>query len=322
MIEGVVGVLHDSRLAVTVAIPTYKRPELLSRLLTEVQKQAEHMSSLTSGSVSILVADNDPDRSARSVVEHYVGVDYLPVPTPGIAAVRSACLNAASGRVLQFIDDDEQPESDWLVTMVAGWLKTGKPAALAGSVVARFDSPPSDWVTAGRFFVRRRPETGTVLHAAPAGNLLLDLRQVRELGIDFDPRLGLRGGEDTLFTTQLKAAGGQIRFCREGVIYDLVPDERNSREWVLKRAWHQGATTSTVALWDVTGARRVAITGELVVAGLARFVLGNCRMLLGKLTRSLEHDARGSRLARRGLGVAAGALRSGPGEYDRLVSTA
>ncbi|MFT3888305.1 MAG: glycosyltransferase [Arachnia sp.] len=311
------GSLSGSRVAVTVAIPTYKRPELLDRLLTEVEHQAEVLAGLTQGSVDILVADNDPEGSAQATVAQHPGVTYLPVSTPGIAAVRSACLGAARGDVIQFIDDDEQPEKDWLVTMVSAWHETGRPAALAGSVVARFDTPPSDWIDAGQFFERRRPATGTVLPVAPAGNLLLDARQVRKLGVDFDARLGLRGGEDTLFTTQLTAAGGQIRFCREGIIYDLVPDDRNRREWVLKRAWHQGATKSTIALWDVRGLKRVPIVARLVVGGVGRAAAGTGLALLGRVTGSLARDARGTRLARRGLGIAAGALKPDRGEYHR-----
>lgn len=311
--------LLHSKLSVTVAIPTFKRPELLDRLLVEIARQADHLASLTDGPVGILVADNDPEGSARPVVERHPGVEYVAVPTPGIAAVRAACLRAARCDVLQFIDDDEQPESDWLVTMVGCWADHGRPAALAGSVVPRFDSPASDWITAGRFFERRRPATGTILPAAPAGNLLLAVEQVRAFGADFDPRLGLSGGEDTLFTRQLVAAGGVIRFCREGIIYDLIPDARNNKQWVLSRAWHQGTTTSLIALWDVRGVRGIGKRASLVAGGLARFAVGGARSLWGRVTGSAAHDARGARLAKRGLGMAVGALRQSKGEYARAT---
>jgi GT2 family glycosyltransferase len=282
-----------------------------------VQGQATNLAELTGGVTQVLVADNDPRGSARVVVEDYPDVRYEPVLTPGIAAVRSACLVAATGDVLQFIDDDEEPERDWLSTMVGCWIALGRPTALAGSVLAKFDSPPSAWITAGRFFERSRPPTGTLLPVAPAGNLLLDLQQVRRLGLTFDARLGLRGGEDTLFTKQLTEAGGEIRFCREGVIYDLVPDCRNCRQWVLRRAWHAGNTASVVALWGTQGPTRLITQSRLVVGGCTRFVLGSSVAAIGAVSGSLERNARGWRLAKRGAGILSGAVRQGPDQYAR-----
>ena len=311
------GAIEGSKVSVTVAIPTYRRPETLNRLLGEVRSQAVALDGLTAGTTRILVADNDPEGSARPVVDCHPDVQYEPVMTPGIAAVRAACLAAATGEVLQFIDDDEEPEPDWLLTMITCWLKLGRPSALAGSVLTKFDTPPSSWIAAGRFFERRRPRTGTLLSAAPAGNLLLNTSEVKRLGVTFDARLGLRGGEDTLFTKQLISAGGRIRFCREGVIYDLVPDERNAREWVLRRAWHHGSTTSVVALWDTRGLARLWIRGRLVVSGIARTAIGISAAGLGRLTGSEERNARGWRLTQRGLGILSGSVRQDPPEYAR-----
>src|SRR6056297_1089806 len=148
---GFSAVLAGSKVNVTVAIPTYKRPDTLNRLLVVVRQQAIDLDELTGGRTQIFVADNDPHGSARSVVEKYPGIYYESVLTPGIAAVRAASVLAATGDVLQFIDDDEEPEVDWLSTMVGCWLELGRPTALAGSVVAKFATPPSAWVAAGGF---------------------------------------------------------------------------------------------------------------------------------------------------------------------------
>jgi len=308
--------LAGSRLAVTVAIPTYRRPGMLASLLGEVRRQATALDLVTGGRTVLLVADNDPDAGARPVVGEHPGVQYLHVPQPGIAAVRDACLREAPGVVLQFIDDDELPAPDWLETMVGCWLTLDRPDALAGSVLPRFDSTPSPWVQAGGFFDRSRPPTGTALPAAPAGNLLVNLATVRELGIGFDPRLGLRGGEDTLFSRQLVASGGRIAFCREGIIHDLVPDARNNREWVLRRAWHHGNTSSTVALWDTAGPRRAAARVALTLRGSGRAVVGVVQATVGTLTGDLGRNARGWRLASRGRGIVAG-----HGDARRLSTT-
>ncbi len=201
--------------------------------------------------------------------------------------------------------------------MVGCWLEVGTPTAITGSVLPKFDSQPSPWIAAGRFFDRPRPTTGTLRSGAPAGNLLLNLPEVKSLGINFDARLGLRGGEDTLFTRQLTAAGGEIRFCREGVVYDLVANERNTREWVLRRARHHGSTTSVIQLWETRGLNRSLTRTRLVVTGYGRVLIGLSDATLGRISGSLQRNASGWRMVNRGLGIVSGALGRESPEYAR-----
>ena len=49
---------------------------------------------------------------------------------------------------------------------------------------------------------------GARVRSADTGNLLLDLGRVRALDLRLDPRYGLTGGEDSLFTRSLTLAGG------------------------------------------------------------------------------------------------------------------
>lgn len=312
-------------LTVTVGILTYRRPDTLARGLPAVLAQAEELAAgqLGHAEVRVLVVDNDPAGSARDLVEslarRHPGLVYRVEPTPGIAAGRQRCLEeCADARLLVFIDDDEEPEAGWLAGMVRTWQDLDHPAAVAGSVLPRHESPPPAFVLAGGFFDRRRPATGTVLAAAPSGNLLLDMDQVRAAGLRFDPRLGTHGGEDTLFTRQLTRAGGRIVFCREAAIHDLIPPERATRTWVLERARHMGVTHSIVTLLDTgPGVRRQVERLRLLVGGLARAGVGTLRAVTGRLTRSPQRHARGLRLANRGLGMARGALPAVRSQYAR-----
>ena len=311
------------QVAVLVGILTFRRPLQLGEMLPLVSEQLSELNRITGRDGVVVVVDNDHDASARPVVldlaSEFPVVRYVHEPTPGIAAARQRCLDEADGMdLLQFIDDDEIPAPRWLHTMVATWAAYDRPAAVAGSVLPRYQSPPPEFVRAGGFFERRQFETGTVLPVAWSGNLLVDLHQLRGFGVGFDTRLGLRGGEDSIFTRQITAAGGRIIFCREAPIFDLVPDDRNNRQWVLQRAWHHGSTISLARLWDLPpGPRRVAEQATLLFGGMARAVVGYAQAAVSRLRGSVEGYAKGLRLARRGLGRAAGAIWSQPPEYDR-----
>ncbi len=299
---------------VVIGVLTYRRPEMLAELLDALPAQIADAAPLADATV--LVVDNDPDASAREAASGRDRVRYVHEPIPGIAAARHRCLaEADAADLLQFIDDDELPEPEWLRLMVQAWQEHGRPAAVAGAVLPRFVEPPDAWLLAGEFFTRAQPGTGTVLPAAPTGNLLIDVAQAREMGVQFDLTRGLRGGEDTLFTRQLVGRGGRIIFCREAAISDLVPPERATRRWVLARARHHGGTATELDLLAAHGPRQRALSrAKRLVGGLGRAAVGSAGAVTG---RDAARHAKGLRLQRRGLGMAQAAIWPLPPEYRR-----
>jgi glycosyltransferase involved in cell wall biosynthesis len=308
-------------LSLVVAVPTYRRPGRLRDGLEEITAQASSVSSdpRLGVSVSVLVIDNDPDGTARPVVQDFPAtVRYVHELTPGVTAVRNRALDEAlDADLLVFIDDDERPSTGWLRCLVETWLDT-RPAAVMGRVHFQLEAAADRWVAAGGFFNRPRRPTGTEIAVAAAGNLLLDLTQIRALGVRFDERLGLSGGEDNLFTRQIARRGGRIVWCDESVATDFVPPERATRGWVLQRAWRTGNTTAVVSLLLADSLRERSIARVKAAAGgVVRIVAGALRHLVGRSIGSMRHDARGLRTLRRGLGMVAGACGARFEEYAR-----
>lgn len=304
--------------AVTVAVLTFRRESLLPALLTSLIQQLDDPG--LSPASRIMVVDNDPDCSARAVVAAAGDrVDYVHEATPGIAAARQRALQATPvDHLLAFIDDDEIPNPDWLSLLVDTWRTFDQPAGVAGRVVPRYEVAPDPWIAAGAFFVRRSLATGTAVQAAGAGNLLLDLRQVHDLGLSFDVTLGMRGGEDTLFTRQLTSRGGRLLWCEEAQASDLVPAARATRRWVLARGYSHGSAHSMVAVrLSGSGGRRALTRVWLVAEGLARIPVGLLRHVRGRARGDLHAQARGLWLSWRGAGMVTGALGAGWAEYRR-----
>jgi hypothetical protein len=309
-------------LRVTVAIPTYRRPADLRALLPMVVAQARELAATSDGRclADVLVVDNDPAGTGAAAVAEAAlpELRYAAEPTPGIAAVRNRALDEASdARLLAFIDDDERPMPGWLAQLVTTWQVSGA-AAVSGRIVAEYAGELDPWIRAGDFFVRRRMPTGTPIDVAAAGNLLLDLAQIRALGVRFEAALGLGGGEDTLFSRQLTRAGGRMVWCDESAAVDRVPPERMTRGWVLTRAWSHGnaAVLTDLRLAEGPGAR-LALRVRGVGAGALRAAAGASRWCWGLLCRSDRHQARGLRLLLRGTGMVGGACGLAYQEYER-----
>lgn len=304
---------------------TYRRPEALALTLPLIREQVEEVAR-THGHEppgELLVIDNDPGESARATVAARAAlpgatVRYVAEPEPGISAGRNRALDECrESDVLVFLDDDEHPRPGWLAPLIETWRTTGATGVM-GRVVSEFEVEPEAWVRAGSFFTRRSMPTGTRVEVAAAGNLLLDLRQVRELGVRFDPAFGLTGGEDTMFSRELVGAGGWFAWCEESVATDRVPAERVTRRWVLQRSWSHGNTSALVERRLAPDpARRLASRVRCAGRGLVRMLGGGIRWALGTITRNLRHQARGARTAYRGAGMVAGALGHVYREYAR-----
>ena len=310
-------------LRVRIAVLTYRRPDDIAAALPRLVSQAVAVAG-DQVQADIVVVDNDPAGSARDLVRAYarahaeVAIHYENEAQPGISAARNRALATAGDRdVLVFIDDDERPSESWLAQLLATYAEH-RSAAVVGPVVSEFEVPPDSWVRAGRFFDRRRLPTGTPVDVAATNNLLLDLHQIRRLGLAFDARFGISGGGDTMFTRDLHRRGGRLIWNDEAVVIDVVPAARTTRGWVLRRALRSGTSWSATSLQLAgTGRQRLLTRGRLTGRGLVRLAGGGARMLAGTLLRRPDHQARGLRSAARGAGMLSGAWGFVYSEYKR-----
>lgn len=329
---------ESAPLTVAIAVLTFRREAQLAALLPQLIAQAEGWQRYVAGSrpagaraeggqptptgtsVRILVVDNDAEQSARVVATQSDNlVRYISEPTPGIAAARARAVSEAVGTdVIVFIDDDEEPAPGWLTELIRTWLAYDRPAGVVGRVSPRFDGTTDPWIDAGGFFKRRRYATGATVPAASSANLLLDIAQLSELGLNFDSRLGLRGGEDTLLTRTLTRTGRTLVWCDEAEVVDHIAPERMNRRWVLRRAYAHAAVTSRLDLGFSGSSARVRL--RLVAGGAARAAGGLAMAAGGMVSRRLVGRARGWRLIYRGLGMLSGAIGRDVVEYQRPTS--
>ncbi|MDT4928026.1 MAG: hypothetical protein QOF92_893 [Pseudonocardiales bacterium] len=312
------------RVRVTVAVATFHRRDHLAALLPLLSQQAQQVSADPdcAAHVDILVVDNDPAGSGAELVSELAlpATRSVVEAAPGISAARNRALTDADpADVLVFIDDDEQPTSGWLKSLLQTW-RSDHPAAVVGPVETLFAVAPEPWVIAGEFFARRsraETRTGEAIARGATNNLLLDLRQINTMGLRFDERFGISGGGDTQFTTRV-AREARMVWCREAVVTELVPAERTTRHWLLSRAFSYGTTDSRVALSLTSGfAQRCAAAMRCCAVGLPRIAVGATRWLVGTVTRSDRQHALGLQTLLRGAGLVAGAFGYSYHRYRR-----
>ncbi|AZS35599.1 hypothetical protein CVS47_00191 [Microbacterium lemovicicum] len=302
---------------VTVALATFKRPGPLANALNAIRSQVDEANRAGTASHEILVIDNDPRATGRDVAEKY-GARYFVESTPGIAAARNRALDeAATSDVLIFLDDDEVVQPGWLDTITQRQRETGA-AAVAGKVVTVFPAQLEPWIRDSGAFIRPVRVDGQPMNEAATNNLLLHLPTIRALGLRFDERFGLTGGSDSMFTRQLTARGGEIRWAEAAVVVEQEEENRFTKKWVLMRTFRFGNTSARVDLALAGSPRRRLIARARVVSrGAGRVFYGCARWIAGVVTRNSSHRAKGHRMVYRGLGMLAGVAGYAHNEYGR-----
>ncbi len=277
-----------------IAAATYRRTELLTALLPRLRDQVAELGPGVRA--RILIVDNDPAGGAREVVEQgaHPEVVYVHEAEPGISAARNRALaEAAEDDVLLFLDDDEIPGPGWAGALLACW-RTYRCTAVAGPVIPSFAGPVDRWVRASGVFERRIRPTGTVIRGAASNNLLLDMAALRSFGLRFDPRYGLSGGSDTLLTYQITAYGGEIRWCDEAEVTDLIPADRARKAWVRRRLFRTSGAWARVHLELAgPGLRQLAARGRMTWRAVVRGGKGVLELGRGLLARDPDLRTRG-----------------------------
>lgn len=305
--------MTDTRLpTLLVAIATYRRPDGLRRLLDAMPDQLDSVAEWCDA--GIVVVDNDPQESARSVVG--TRARYAPEATPGIAAARNRALaEAEHADLLVFIDDDEVPRPHWLRSLVGMWRDHRQEGVVgvAGPVYPRYLLTPPAWIREGPFHSSHDFVDGSDRDHAATGNLLLDLAFVRQHGLRFEA-LGTRGGEDTRFTFEMTRLGGRILWCARAVADENVPEERSTRTWVAMRSMGHGNVTGLKMLDDDP---RLPHRLWIGAQALLRLGGGGLKLAVALVRRNPAEFGQGAHTALRGAGFGLSALDVAYDEYAR-----
>ncbi len=275
---------------ISVCVCTYKRPRQLKQLLQCLDQQN------TNGlfSFSIVVVDNDANQSARNVVESCAGQLTVPItygvePRQNIALARNASVAMASGELLAFIDDDEEPSSDWLRKLYEVLIGYGVDGVL-GPVVPRFEESAPSWAVNGGVFRRPAFATGEILHwrAAGIGNALITREALMELEGPFQPQFGA-GGEDRDLFRRAMSRGRVFAWSAEALCYERVPPERTRVTFQLRRALLRGK----IALGGPEGSRcgilKSVISVPLYILMLPVCLIIGSHVFVTQLVRSFDH---------------------------------
>lgn len=234
---------------ISVCVCTYKRPQMLSDLLSKLQDQVtENLFTY-----SAVVVDNDINQSAKAVVADWqnkssIIIEYFCEAEQNISLARNKAVENAQGNLIAFIDDDELPCNEWLINLFKTYHAC-KCDGVLGPVKPHFAGTPPSWLVRGKFCERESHKTGMVLDSQQTrtGNVLITAGIFKEENVRFDRSLGRTGGEDQDFFKRMIDDGKRFVWCNEAVAFETVPPERWKRSFYLNKYIQMGGQTGEIA---------------------------------------------------------------------------
>src|SRR5262249_1044323 len=148
------------------------------------------------------------DGRALSVAQSYqarfdLGITYRRSGRQNISLARNMAVETASKIAdwIAMIDDDCEPQSDWLQVMLDIHKRTHADA-VTGTMIRRIPPESPKWLTEEPFLDLGldHPEDGAEVTTASTFNCMISSRWIRDhQSIRFEPDLGVVGGEDMVF---------------------------------------------------------------------------------------------------------------------------
>ncbi len=296
----------------TICVTTYQRPVGLARLLAAIAQ----LEVPAGWEFDVVVVDNDPAGSARSVVDAATipNVRYVLEPERGIAQVRNRAVVESSGSAwIAFLDDDEWPEPMWWRRLVEVQTESAADVVIGPSEPV-FEKDPPAWIREGRFFERERFATGSIIPfwLARTSGVLIRRTAFEHLGPHpFDERCALSGGEDVRFFGMLDRAGTQVVWVDDAIVNELVPASRSNAGWLLRRAFRTGNSRGVTLQLEGAG---LWLRARRVVRGLLDVGIGLVRTIAAANDKARRmHGVSRSAL---GIGLIAGAVGVRYDEYS------
>lgn len=232
---------------ISICICTYRRPAVAETIASLGQ-----MILPDSCTVEIVVADNDIEPSARDYVEAAateisIPVRYCHAPKQNISIARNACLDAAKGDWVGFIDDDETVSEGWLKAMLDA-TQQGQTDMAFGPVWARYPEGTEAWLVDADFHSTQTLEDQDLI-TGYSGNSFFNVKHPAIAGRRFNLDRGRTGGEDTEFFHECFRAGATLRYVPDAAASEPVAPNRLSLAWLSKTRFQAGVTYGKVVTY-------------------------------------------------------------------------
>jgi glycosyltransferase involved in cell wall biosynthesis len=244
------------------------------RLLVSLQDI--DLSGYNPRSVELIVVDNNPNPEtaaicARAAPRLPIAIHYVEEFEAGITYARNRAVAVALERgadLVAFIDDDDQPQSDWLIQLLDRQAVTGADLVFGTWVL---DTQMPNWARESGIFrspIKAKHQNKGGRYGLPGCastcNALIGrgiLEKVAAEGPVFSHAFRYSGGEDKDFFIRAHNQGAVLTSADMSVIFRNHEPERYTARGLLKRGFKNGCSQVSMARSHGDGRRVLRLLG-------------------------------------------------------------
>ena len=275
--------MNNSKVLLTIAVITCRRPNWLKRLLVSLSEQvvSENVS------IEILVVDNACEEICQDVVNKQSlksphPIIYKTEPTPGIVAARNQCVTTflkSDSQHLLFIDDDEWPENNNWAQQLLDMQRVYNADIMTSHVISVGEGGTPPWAIK-LIYGKNNLNEGDKVDVFYTNNLLICRHVLENIKPCFDARFAMTGASDYHFSLKCNKAGYKAYYTVAPVIEEF-PSSRASIKWFIRRGFRSGIGFTRSHLFE--NKLPYAIVFCLLMSSI-RLLRGFGYLLLGAVT--------------------------------------
>ncbi len=284
--------LVDNIIDISVAIPVYNGAERLPKILDKLFSQT----GVENLNWEIIIVDNNSSDNTKLVIENYQKISNYPYSLryfletqQGAAFARLRAVREAKGELVAFLDDDNLPESDWLITAYDFGFEYPNAGAWSGQIHGDYEvKPPKNFEKIQAFLAIREHGNQPLLFEPdnlilPPAAALVVRKQVWCENVPKTPILSgkLPGmfvqGDDYEPLLYIHHAGWQIWYNPAMHTYHQIPHWRLEKDYLLTLARGCGLCICQLRFINAKNWQKPIL--------FFRTILGNFRRILGHLIK-------------------------------------
>jgi GT2 family glycosyltransferase len=260
--------------SVVVCVYTAERWDQIEAAIESLDKQRRSPAEIA------VVVDHNPALFERLQEAHPELIVIENVHERGLSGARNTGVEATSGDVVVFLDDDARADAAWLDAMLSSFDEDPRVAGAGGLVVPEWTDRAPSWFPEEFLWVigcsYRGLPTDTADVRNPIGASMAFRRSAFETAGPFDASVGRNassegpmGCEETLLSLRVREALPDARIVHEprSVAYHSVPTSRGTWRYFLARCYAEGISkrqvASSVTSKDALGVERGYVLGTL-----------------------------------------------------------
>lgn len=238
---------------ISVIIATFNRAKNLRYFLDRLEN---HL-TLSGLPLEIVLVDNNSSDQTPEILASYKTRSQLPVRTvrearQGSNHARNAGIQTAKGELLVFTDDDVAFSEGWIGDLVEYMDTHPSCDVVTGSITPRFEVPRPLWLTDDilpLYGYQNFGDKSTDIHfpSFPVEmNMAIRAHVFTRYG-GFDTSISrddktLMSNDGKLFFYHLSKKAAVVRYIPGAHLYHLIPTDRLTVKWVLRRSFWQGVS--------------------------------------------------------------------------------